>query len=582
MASAPVEWKRNTRYSLRQLEKWATEGHRKPLDDLLRAWRGIQQLPVDDPNSFWVIAGYHGIPLAPFDPSQPRLAPPFSWWGGYCHHGNVLFPMWHRAYMQHLEAALRTQVPDTSMAYWDMGSTDSRNYGLPSSLTDKYIELDGEVIPNPLVSFTYPVDIESSARYQSPTKPPLADFSKRAGTHTVRYPMSSFYASKTEKVAADGEAHNEAMRQLYPRYEDQLEALNLNVMLALVGDSQVESTKNCNGTAAGETYARLRRCLHAPNYNIFSNNNSTGKWYTSLEQPHDEVHLAIGGQDHKPATGFPKPESYDKTGHRLKTRLDTSTQILGSSGDMGENETAAFDPIFFFHHCNIDRMFWIWQKRWGRTAENSLEIDPSDMQGTYGQSPNGQGGTRATPGTTKLTMDTPLQPFKSSSGEYLTSRDLVDIRNQLGVDYSLGSFDKVEWPSEVKKNCGPEIMFSVVNINKASFLGSFRVTVSHQDPVSQKLSPIASVSVLSRWNLKKCKNCQIHLSRDVHVDLTSVKRDFALDDVTKHTYVVEFVDRSCSEDHPIVASGRYSNGEWKPLKGREKIESVRIEVEQRR
>ena len=35
------------------------------------------------------------------------------------------------------------------------------------------------------------------------------------------------------------------------------------------------------------------------------------------------------------------------------------------------------------------------------------------------------------------------QPFKSSSGEYLTSRDLVDIRNQLGVDYSLGSFDKV-------------------------------------------------------------------------------------------------------------------------------------------
>ena len=37
------------------------------------------------------------------------------------------------------------QVPDTSMAYWDMGSTDSRNYGLPSSLTDKYIELDGEV-----------------------------------------------------------------------------------------------------------------------------------------------------------------------------------------------------------------------------------------------------------------------------------------------------------------------------------------------------------------------------------------------------------------------------------------------------
>lgn len=37
------------------------------------------------------------------------------------------------------------QVPDVSMAYWDMGSADSRDFGLPTSLTDKYIELDGEV-----------------------------------------------------------------------------------------------------------------------------------------------------------------------------------------------------------------------------------------------------------------------------------------------------------------------------------------------------------------------------------------------------------------------------------------------------
>lgn len=37
--------------------------------------------------------------------------------------------------------------------------------------------------------------------------------------------------------------------------------------------------------------------------------------------------------------------------------------VVGSNGDMGENETAGFDPIFFFHHCNIDRVFWLWQRR---------------------------------------------------------------------------------------------------------------------------------------------------------------------------------------------------------------------------
>lgn len=50
----------------------------------------------------------------------------------------------------------------------------------------------------------------------------------------------------------------------------------------------------------------------------------------------------------------------------------------------------------------------IWQKKWGKTDRDSIQIDPTDMDGTYGQSPKGQGGTRAISGITKLTMDTPL------------------------------------------------------------------------------------------------------------------------------------------------------------------------------
>lgn len=35
-------------------------------------------------------------------------------------------------------------------------------------------------------------------------------------------------------------------------------------------------------------------------------------------------------------------------------------------------------------------------------------------------------------------------PFKAPSGDFVTSRDVVDLVNQLGTDYSLGSFDKVD------------------------------------------------------------------------------------------------------------------------------------------
>lgn len=37
------------------------------------------------------------------------------------------------------------QVPDVTMAYWDKTSHDTRQYGIPRSLTDEYVQLDEEV-----------------------------------------------------------------------------------------------------------------------------------------------------------------------------------------------------------------------------------------------------------------------------------------------------------------------------------------------------------------------------------------------------------------------------------------------------
>ena len=61
----------------------------------------------------------------------------------------------------------------------------------------------------------------------------------------------------------------------------------------------------------------------------------------------------------------------------------------GANGDMGENETAAFDPIFFVLHSNIDRIFWIWQKKWGYTTSIPLDESKNDS----GLTPVGQGPT---------------------------------------------------------------------------------------------------------------------------------------------------------------------------------------------
>jgi hypothetical protein len=78
-------------------------------------------------------------------------------------------------------------------------------------------------------------------------------------------------------------------------------------------------------------YLNYAKCLQASIYTIFSNLNSVHEWNTdsknpfswSIERPHNDMHVAIGGS----ARGAPDAD-FDQL----------------ASGDMGENETAAFDP----------------------------------------------------------------------------------------------------------------------------------------------------------------------------------------------------------------------------------------------
>ena len=60
--------------------------------DFLEGLRRIQQLPISSIYSFWTIAGFHGLPFVPHGKSDEKQKS----WGGWCAHGNVLFPTWHR------------------------------------------------------------------------------------------------------------------------------------------------------------------------------------------------------------------------------------------------------------------------------------------------------------------------------------------------------------------------------------------------------------------------------------------------------------------------------------------------------
>ena len=120
-----------------------------------------------------------------------------------------------------------------------------------------------------------------------------------------------------------------------------------------------------------------------------------------LESPHNSIHLSVGG--------FDVPGVFD------------ASPIDGANGDMGENDTAGLDPIFFFHHCFVDRVFWLWQKKHGFT--DHLEII-AEYPGT--NSVDSQGPTPGTVPNSWLTLESPLNPLhKAPCGRTLRPSTLA-------------------------------------------------------------------------------------------------------------------------------------------------------------
>lgn len=174
---------------------------------------------------------------------------------------------------------------------------------------------------------------------------------------------------------------------------------------------------------------------------------------------------------------------------------------------MGENDTAGLDPIFFFHHCFVDRVFWLWQKK--NEFTDKLEIIPQ-YPGT--NSVDSQGPTPGTAANSWLTLDSPLDPFKlTDNGKErpYTSQDCVNIETQLGYTYGPGSLDQHALLSAAADTAGSARTISVRGLNRARIRGSFLISAFAN--VGGQRQHIGTEAVLSRWHVDGCANCQTHI-----------------------------------------------------------------------
>lgn len=481
------------RRSLIDIQADYENGNQDELIALMRAWKGIKELPADDLNSFFVLGGYHGEPFRGFGATNP------AWWGGYCEHGTVLFPTWHRAYLHNLEQALQS-IPgceSVMLPFWDETSAQSLAGGLPAALTWETFDLDGETIPNPLRSFVLPVDIVDDVQGDNGL------YSKPAGYETVRYPLSGLVGTPADRAATA--AHNAK----FPDYDTNVTTLNGNITTWLNSAPIINGTPN---TRSGFVHQKFVSCLNAPTYTLFSNTTSANAYNAAhpaaqqivpLESPHNSIHLSVGGFD-VPGQGDASP-------------------IPGANGDMGENDTAGLDPVFFFHHCFIDYTFWIWQQRTGNTQ--SLTIDSGDPGANYGNTQNNQPPAGRDP-LEPITTETPLNPFTKPDGSIYTTADVADI-TQLGYTYGPGSLDgyaTTQTTAFVAADPRPDATKSihVSGLNRSAIRGSFVISAFAE--IDGELRAIGHEAVLSRWQLEGCANCQTKLEVTANFPLPAESR----------------------------------------------------------
>lgn len=467
----------------------------RELDDLVRAFHQIQQLPTTDPDSFFNIAGFHGEPFRGAGWGNA------SWWGGYCNHGNVLFPTWHRAYVRRLELALQKQVPGVAMPYWNEIEEATTHWeGIPLVLMQReYHFSDGSgSIPNPLFSYTFQRRVVDNLGPNFPD----ADYSKPKGYTTNRLPFAGLVGSPADIRATA--AHNKLMETLGQDKTDKM--LNDNVQMWL-NDEAFTNTKG--QTIPAGVKQRFINCLKAPNYTVFSNTTSQTAWndahaddpdfvaITSVESPHNAIHLAVGGID-IPSFSRNLPE------------------LAGANGDMGENDTASFDPIFFFHHCFIDLVFWHWQVDHGATQ--NLEVIP-EYPGT--NSVDSQGPTPGVAGGVWLSLDSPLEPFRNfkDPSKVLTSREMVNIE---AIGYTYEVPNRLMAPQPLP----PAPILSTSGVNRGAIAGSFVVTAWAVD-ADGKEQLVGAEPVLSRWHVSGCSNCQNHLEVRAFFQLTGWSKEDA-------------------------------------------------------
>ncbi|KAK0639801.1 hypothetical protein B0T16DRAFT_337781 [Cercophora newfieldiana] len=353
----PVTGERPARLNINDLIKSG------PAWDLfIQALAAVQAAPETDWLSWYQIAGIHGIPFEPYNGSE--LVPGGEPESGYCPHGSITFITWHRPYLALLEQTLHAHAQAIAATY-------------TGSLTSTYKSAAATL------RFPYWDWADSSSATAPPiTMDPTVTITAPSGPLTVRNPLYS-YPFQTFPFT-----HPHFLDRTLTPYPETKRCINTTT-----APDDVINDFPLSNDMLSSSYRTVRKNVYQTftlATNFVDMASTAGKGGRSFENPHNSIHQSIGGG-----------------------------RIPVMNGHIKPTEWSAFDPIFWLHHANVDRLWALWQA-----------VYPTERMF------NGSFTTWPTFGTSgkNVSADTPLRPFVDGEGKAWTSRRVTGTR-ALGYTY---------------------------------------------------------------------------------------------------------------------------------------------------
>jgi len=285
----------------------------------------LQNRKTDDPWSYFQIAGIHSQPYRQWPPLKGDKTNNTKF--EYCAHWNTDFPGWHRVYCFMYERALHN-----IMASWVKPKTEEEEQKsiIPADYRADYLEaFETWRLPFWDLATTKPHNHGGLCIPKATAFPTL---SKEMG-----HAWEALTDEKVKDVAPQWLAEHKDNPLYAYRYPSDSEKFGLAVT-RLINKTATSRHPLANGTS-----------------NMNALKNEFFDWTKTFRA--DIISNMLG-----PRTFF-KFVGADRTMANLQGPHGLGHVHAGgeTGGNMTSQEIAAFDPIFWLHHCNIDRLMALWQ-----------------------------------------------------------------------------------------------------------------------------------------------------------------------------------------------------------------------------